>query len=69
MKKLIDRCKTLCFLDNEKEAVAFAVATNLEQVSRYIEELDRDYNDGEHYGLVKIPYREWQRLVNTLNLS
>ena len=68
MKTLIDRCKALCFLDNEKEAVAFAVASHFEQAIRYISEIHESSQDGEHHDYIKIPKQQWQRLVNTLNL-
>lgn len=68
MKKLIEKAKALFFLDTDKEETAFIVATHLESVIRYIEEMQQASIDEQYYDYVKIPKRQWQRLLNTLNL-
>lgn len=69
MKKLIEKAKALFFLDTDKEEVSFAVAMHLESVIRYIEEMQQASIDEQYYDYVKIPKRQWQRLLNTINLD
>lgn len=69
MKQLIEKAKTLFFLDTEKEETAFIVATHLESVIRYIEEMQQASIDEQYYDYVKIPKRQWQRLLNTISFD
>ena len=69
MKKLIEKAKALFFLDTEKEEVSFAVAMHLESVIRYIEEMQQASTDEQYYDYVKIPKRQWQRLLNAINFD
>ena len=68
MKQLIEKAKTLFFLDTEKEEVSFEVAMHLESVIRYIEEMHNASREEQYYDYVKIPKWQWQQLLNALNL-
>lgn len=69
MKKLIEKAKALFFLDTEKEEISFEVAMHLESVIRYIEEIQKSSKEEQYYDYVKIPKRQWYRLLSTLNLE
>ena len=69
MKKLIEKAKALFFLDTEKEEISFAVAMHLESVIRYIEEMHKASREEQYYDYVKFQKRQWQRLLNTINLD
>ena len=69
MKKLIEKAKALFFIDTDKEEVSFAVAMHLESVIRYIEEMHKASREEQYYDYVKIPKRQRQRLLNTINIE